>query len=299
MAPRNNLRLLASVASFVLASARIHTLTIDKDPRFVFSIESFGFLAGGTVRLDLTNVKVSPSPDAGGPAHILGFVIMPNLQTESTINEYIAMLDREKVCAMDAAPSSALVVNVSDPSVWAQYSVPAEVTGPGMYDLLFTHCSPTAATMPAGSTAPVTVSFQLEATFQNPDGSYLSAGDMPLPGLYGTMTVLFAAACGVWVWWLRKNRTDTYKLHHLMTLLVAVKAFQVLTEAVMYHYISVTGHNSAWNVMFYIFTLLKGLIMVRDGEGEIDRLTPLPSPQRPPTHLPPLSPPSSLPFRSS
>jgi hypothetical protein len=33
-------------------------------------------------------------------------------------------------------------------------------------------------------------------------------------------------------------------------------------EAIMYHFIALTGHNTAWNVMFYIFSLLKGLLMV-------------------------------------
>lgn len=32
-------------------------------------------------------------------------------------------------------------------------------------------------------------------------------------------------------------------------------------ESIMYHYIAVTGHTTAWNVMFYIFSFVKGVLM--------------------------------------
>lgn len=127
------------------------------------------------------------------------------------------------------------------------------MTGAGWYDLLFAHCSPV-----GGSTS---VSFTLDVTFVNPGPNYLSAGEMPLPAMYGVMTVLFAAAVVVWVRYLRRNKPETTRVHHLMTLLLAVKVATLLFEAVMYHYVAVTGHNSAWNVMFYIFSFLKGLLM--------------------------------------
>lgn len=257
MREMSRLRLIAALAASVAvpAAARIHSLTIENDPRFVFSIESFGFLAGGKVVLDISNVKVTP-PEA---AHILGFVIYPTA-TESTINEAVNMLDRDKICALDTAPEAALPINISDPVTWGSYTETASVLAPGLYDLLFTHCAPTSGQ--AGLSGPVTVSFKLDAAFENPGGNYLSAGDMPLPAIYGLACAAFAVAAATWVWWLRKNRSDTHKVHHLMTLLVCVKAFQLLFESVMYHYIAITGHNSAWNVMFYIFTLMKALIMV-------------------------------------
>lgn len=58
---------LAFLALAGLASARIHTLKIKKDDRFVFSIETFGFYAGGTLKLTLDDFQVrreTPAPRA-------------------------------------------------------------------------------------------------------------------------------------------------------------------------------------------------------------------------------------------
>jgi len=237
---------------------RIHNLHITNDPRFVFSIESFGFLAGGKVNLDIRNVQVTPP----NMPHTLGFIIYPT-SNEGTVNSNVNMLERDRICALDVAPSTALIINVSDPSLWTMYSIPAEVTGAAMYDLLFTHCSPISGITP-GVSGSVTVSFDLDAAFVNPGDNYLSAGDMPLPAIYGTMCSFFFIVSIIWARYLRKNKGNgsVYKIHHLMTVLVAVKCIQLLMESVMYSYIARTGHNSAWNVMFYIFTLLKTFIMI-------------------------------------
>ena len=84
---------------------------------------------------------------------------------------------------------------------------------------------------------------------------------MPVPGVFGLRSALFGAAAELWVRWLRANASDVHRVHHLMTLLVCVKAAQLLCESLMYEYIAATGHNSFWNAMFYIFSLLKTGIM--------------------------------------
>lgn len=230
--------------------ARIHSLNIKDDPRFAFSIESFGFLDGGKVDLDIHDVQISPA-DSGEPP-IAGFVVYP-ASTEAAVNEHIDALVSNGICALDVPPPGSLVINISDPSTWKDYKESAEVTGPGMFNLLFTRCSPTGAD--------AAVSFTLEAAFVNPGPNYLSAGDIPLPAIYGVMTVAFAGALGVWVWYIRRHKAERTRIHHLMTALLVVKTLDVMFEAVMYHYISVTGHTTAWNVMFYIFSFIKGILM--------------------------------------
>ena len=266
----------AAAAALLLApaAARIHSLTIKDDPRFVWSIESFGFFDGGKIDLALRGVSATPA----GAGHRMGFVVFPTASVAS-YEAHVKYLEDSKVCALDAAPVGALVINVSDPRDWPFYSSSLSIAGGGMFDLLFTHCAPLPAAGDLSSFAggaegavgsagvrsggeAVTVSFQLDSTFVNPGGNYLSAGDIPLPTVLGFMCAVFAVAAGLWVRWLRRNAADVHRVHHLMTLLVCVKCFQVMCEAIMYHYIAVTGHNSAWNVMFYIFSLLKTGIMV-------------------------------------
>ncbi len=49
------------LAALPAAHARIHSLNIKGDSRFAFSIESFGFVDGGSVDLDIHDVSVTPA----------------------------------------------------------------------------------------------------------------------------------------------------------------------------------------------------------------------------------------------
>ena len=51
----------ALLAAPALVQARIHSLSIKDDSRFAFSIESFGFVDGGSVDLDIHDVSVKPA----------------------------------------------------------------------------------------------------------------------------------------------------------------------------------------------------------------------------------------------
>jgi len=265
------LKLLILLSFLLYGESRIHTLKVSNDPRFVWSIEPFGFYEGG--KISITVRDVSATPISAG--HIMGFVIFPTMSI-ADINANVKVLAETQLCALNAAPPGARALNMSDRKLWTYFHENDVIEGGGMFDLLFTHCLPVNSgnTMSADSVMngplslrnlaaaePVTVSFTLEVTFVNPGENYLSAGDIPLPGLFGLMTVAFAGTAVFWVWWLRKNQADVHRVHHLMTLLICVKALQLMFEALMYHYIAVTGHNSAWNAMFYIFTILKTCIM--------------------------------------
>ncbi|RYG54309.1 hypothetical protein EON66_07345, partial [archaeon] len=57
-----------------------------------------------------------------------------------------------------------------------------------------------------------------------------------------------------------QNRVQ--KLHHLMTLLVVFKLLSLMFEAIMYHFIAVTGRSTGWNIVFYILTFLRGVLLI-------------------------------------
>ncbi len=236
---------------------------------------------GGSVALDIHDVSVYPdTADAQ-----LGFVIYPAM-TEAAVNTYIDTLLAEGKCALDAKnrPEGSSIIDLSQKSTWKDYKNSYEVYGTGMFNILFTRCKPVGAD--------ASVSFTIDAAFVNPGPNYLSAGDMPLPTIYTVMTVAFAAALVVWLRYLRANKQQTTRVHHLMTALLLVKVrppqsfpppplqkltlpppthpphtltlpqtLDVMFEAAMYYYIASTGHNSAWNSMFYIFSFVKGGLM--------------------------------------
>jgi hypothetical protein len=85
---------------------------------------------------------------------------------------------------------------------------------------------------------------------------------MPLPALYGVLTVLFAGLAAVWFWHARRNAADVQRIHYLMSLLVVTKTATLLVEALMYHFIALTGHSTGWNVVFYILNILRGCLVI-------------------------------------
>lgn len=103
---------------------------------------------------------------------------------------------------------------------------------------------------------------KLEAKFYNPGPNFLSAGEMPLPWVFGAECIFFFAAGVTWVWWLRTHKTESHRIHHLMTLVVALKVITLLFESVMYHYIALTGHSTGWNVVYYIANFIRGLVVI-------------------------------------
>lgn len=74
------------------------------------------------------------------------------------------------------------------------------------------------------------------------------------------MFVLFAVVGAMWGLVLVRQRTHAHRLHYLMVALVAFKALTLLSQAGMYQLIRSTGHPEGWNVAFYVFNFLRGIL---------------------------------------
>ena len=74
------------------------------------------------------------------------------------------------------------------------------------------------------------------------------------------MFVLFAVVAAMWAVVLLQQRAHAHRLHGLMAALVAFKALTLLSQAGMYQLIRSTGHPEGWNVAFYVFNLLRGVL---------------------------------------
>ncbi|XP_028410942.1 protein GPR107-like isoform X2 [Dendronephthya gigantea] len=91
------------------------------------------------------------------------------------------------------------------------------------------------------------------------DGNYLSAGDAPLPMVFGFFAVVFSILSCIWFYILRQYWSETFKVHYLMFLLVLLKSLDVLLNAVNYYYIGRDGTKAeSWAVLHYIAHLFKG-----------------------------------------
>jgi len=67
---------------------------------------------------------------------------------------------------------------------------------------------------------------------------------------------------GAWVFvFLRGQSATTNRIHHLMTLLVALKMFSLVFKTIDYHYQDVSGSAGGWGIVYYLFAGAKGLLM--------------------------------------
>ncbi len=74
------------------------------------------------------------------------------------------------------------------------------------------------------------------------------------------MFVMFAAGAVLWAVTLARSRAHTHRLHILMGVLAAFKALTLLSQAGELHLVKTTGHTGNWNIAFYIFTFLRGIL---------------------------------------
>ena len=74
------------------------------------------------------------------------------------------------------------------------------------------------------------------------------------------MFVMFAVATALWATIVVRAGQTAHRVHHLMTALAAAKTATLLSEAGMYHFVRATGTPDGWNIAFYIFTFLRGLL---------------------------------------
>lgn len=72
--------------------------------------------------------------------------------------------------------------------------------------------------------------------------------------------VLFTVLASMWAVLILRAGKEAHRLHWLMLVLVVFKALTLLSQAGMYHLIRLTGEPEGWNVAFYIFTFMRGIL---------------------------------------
>ncbi|CAN7989836.1 unnamed protein product, partial [Ixodes pacificus] len=137
----------------------------------------------------------------------------------------------------------------------------------GLYSLYFHNCHPSPVGFTNSSANLSASDFFLRGSWavvisERNEGSYLSAGEIPLPQVYFLVSIVFFVVGCYWIYVLRQRRQEAYKIHFLMGLLVFVKSCSLLLHGINYHFISKDGSPiEAWAVLFYITHLLKGALL--------------------------------------
>jgi len=244
------------------AQGKITDVEVKNDDRNIVLIaRPFGFSHAGVIEVHMRNDKVF-LPDDAPPFQQdqkskLGFFITTaeaETQLESDLSEGSCVLENANIDRLFTFQELDQNRN-AEGSVWTfDYTNKISPEKGGEYSLFFANCLPQAV-----------VSFEISVLLYNegPGGmrDYLSAGEAMLPTVYMVMFVLYSVALVMWIYNMYAKRTTTLKIHYLMGGLLTAKALTVLSQSGMYHLIRTTGGPDGWNIAYYVFTFLRGIML--------------------------------------
>ncbi|CAL4901174.1 unnamed protein product [Urochloa decumbens] len=229
------------------AAAEIKTESFREDPRSSIMFEKFGFSKSGAVRIVISGAAVS-SPVARADPRQLGFFLLSDESLLHAIDEAQEGPSREKRAAATNGAGE-------DPDGGGSGGAGAGcvLSSPYVKKLFTFH------DLKVGR---YNKSFPMYNV--NADGSkdYLPVGQAPVPAIYGFFAFCYAAFLAAWVCLtLSRNRVSANQIHHLMSGLLVARLLYCLSAAEDQHYIRVTGTPHGWDVAFYLFQLVKGVIL--------------------------------------
>jgi len=229
--------------------AEIKHLVIKDDARAIIPFETFGFSAGGEVDFQVTGVQVSdPSADRSR----MGFFLTSMDDLVPVLNN----LEQEhQNCLLDSAMMHTLftLADVQKNSADAPYNATHKVLGSNEYSLFFENC-----------VAKASVSMEVRTSMYNVENGYkdyLPVGETVLPRLYFTFFLAHVALLGIWIYVCWSQRLTAHRIHILMGALIVLKALNLICEAEDKQYVKRTGTPHGWDVAYYIFNFLRGLLL--------------------------------------
>lgn len=189
-------------------------------------------------------------------ANRIGF-IMRKASSESAAQQDLEKTIEKNQCILDNVQKDDFVVDISDEETWKK-SKQSHTVAPGasgLYSLIFARCQPSGQHK---------VSFHLDVKFINPGPNYLSAGEAPLPVMYFSFFVVFSIALVAWCWVLSRDAATNgtvHRIHYMMAILLTLKCLTLLVEGIRFHYISLEGVSETWNIVYYVFAFVKGVML--------------------------------------
>ncbi|KAI3703490.1 hypothetical protein L1987_73606 [Smallanthus sonchifolius] len=231
------------------STAEIRFTDIRSDPRPIIPFDEFGFTHNGRLELNVTKLSFSsPDPDLSK----LGFFLCTR---DSWLQVLQQIEDAEIACALQ----SNIIKEVYNFNSLAKGATSFNhfflQSDADQYTLVFANCLPQ-----------LKVSMDVRSAMYNLDGrsksrDYLSAGITVLPRVYFLFFLIYFTLASAWVYLLYKKRLTVFGVHFFMLAVVVLKALNLLCEAEDKSYIKRTGSAHGWDILFYIFSFLKGITL--------------------------------------
>ncbi|GAB4858104.1 hypothetical protein Ancab_016006 [Ancistrocladus abbreviatus] len=234
------------------SSAEIRRTQIRSDSRPIIPFDEFGFTHTGRLELNVSHISLSnPNVDLSK----FGFFLCTR---DSWLHVLQQLEDTDVTCALD----SQLVKVVfrfdslsKDNNNNYHFNVLFNESISDQYTLVFANCY-----------SNLQISMNVFSAMYNLEGKngrrdYLSAGRSILPRVYFLFSLAYFALCFFWIHILYKKRLTVFRIHFFMLAVVILKALNLLCEAEDKSYIKRTGSAHGWDVLFYIFSFLKGITL--------------------------------------
>ncbi|XP_071947311.1 protein GPR107-like [Antedon mediterranea] len=133
-------------------------------------------------------------------------------------------------------------------------------TEEGLYNLYFHHCKgKESEDKPTAINLSINI---IEMNRYSDKLNYLSAGDIFLPPVYFTMSVLCFLSAGLWLYYIVTHNENIFKIHYIMLALIILKTMTLFFHAMDYHFIAIDGSPvETFAILFYITYLIKGALL--------------------------------------
>eukprot|EP01018_Ginkgo_biloba_P040451 Gb_04467 [translate_table: standard] len=229
--------------------AEIRYSEIQSDARPIIRFDEFGFTQNGRLEIYVTDAAYKAAKEIN--AAYMGFF----LSTRDTWIHVLQQLERNEVrCVLESKLIKKLFT-FADMKGSSHFNMTFDGVDANQYTLVFANCI-----------SEILVSMNVKTVMYNLEGDegtkdFLSAGETVLPKLYFSLFIIYAVLTGVWIYVCVKNRLTTYRIHIFMAALICLKALNLICEAEDKSYIKRTGTAHGWDVLFYIFSFLKGIML--------------------------------------
>lgn len=231
-----------------LSSAAIRFNEIRNDNRPIIPFDEFGFTHRGRLELNVSKISLS-NPDLDFSK--VGFFLCTH---DSWLHVLQQLEDGEITCALQ----SDLIKHVftfNNLNGKSDYNTIYSENDADQYTLVFANClQQLKVSMDVRSAM-----YNLEGRSNNRD--YLSAGKTILPRIYFLFSLIYFTLAGLWIHVLYRKRLTVFRIHFFMLAVVVLKAVNLLCEAEDKSYIKRTGSAHGWDVLFYMFSFLKGITL--------------------------------------
>lgn len=246
-----SLTLLLLLSLVFLSSAEIRSTNIKSDNRPIIPIDEFGFTHTGRLELNVTGITLSTRNNID--LSKVGFFLCTR---ESWLHVLEQLEESEISCALDSTLIKRVYTFNSLPPNSNSFGSLFVETDSDQYTLVFANCYP----------ENLLISMNIRSAMYNLDGKsrtrdYLSAGRTILPRIYFLLSLIYLGLTVFWIFVLYKKRLTVFRIHLFMLAVLIMKALNLICEAEDKSYIKRTGSAHGWDVLFYIFSFLKGITL--------------------------------------